>query len=128
MYKHESTISLTYCDEKHFLRATEFHINGELCGFWLKDIERGHLSVEQKEVVKVMVMEDSLRLNLRLDKGQLLRLQTSLSLASDPGMKRHWWKFWVKEPSTGVELGFESMKEMQDSNDAQTPAGQKGDG
>lgn len=119
LHKPNSTISMTYCDEEHFSRATEFHANGELCGPWLENIERGHLSGGQKQIVMRMVMQDSLNLNLGFDTGQLARLETSLSLASDPSlkMKRHWWKFGGKEPSTGVGLSFESMKEMQDSND-----------
>ncbi|MCY4652327.1 MAG: hypothetical protein OXC95_04095 [Dehalococcoidia bacterium] len=130
LHKPDSTLSMTYCDEKHFSRATEFHINGELCGPWLENIERGHFTGDQKDFVLELVMRDYMyTFHRRIDNGQFMRLCTSLVLAHDPNSRpKPWWKFWGKVSYTGVEFGAEPIRAMLDNDNAQTSAGQKSDG
>ena len=65
--------------------------------------------------MEVMVGE-AMKMNILIDYGQFTRLFVALSVSK---RKRHWWKFWVKEPSTGTGLGFEYLQE-----DVKASAGQ----
>ena len=125
-------ISMTYCEEKHFPYATAFHVNGELCGPWLENLERGSFTESQKEVIWFTIMSEYPRvLNRPIENGQMMRLYTSLSLVNVPKPRRPWWrpsrlKFWGKEPNTGLKFGIEAMGET--SNDMKTLASRESDG
>lgn len=68
------------CSEEHVTGASEFHSDGRLCGEWLSDQERTRLSPDQCSLTMEMVMRDQFDNWGTLDRGQLLRLQKSLSL------------------------------------------------
>ena len=72
------------CFEEHVPMATEFHSDDRLCDEWLVDLERAHLSAAECSLTKRMVLRDQAFHLRKIDRGQLLRLQKSLSLTRPP--------------------------------------------
>ena len=65
------------CHEEHVTGASEFHSDGRLCGEWLAEQENARPA--QYSLSMEMVIRDQLDHWGMFDRGQLLRLQKSLT-------------------------------------------------
>ena len=100
----------TPCSEEHLQFASEWHKNGTLCDAWLTNLERGQFSPSQCNEIRSMVWSDHVLQFGRLDRGQLIRLDVSLSRTLPP--KRTWFLSKV-----GASLGpFKGEARFKDEN------------
>ena len=67
------------CPEEHKDGASEWHTGGKLCDEWLQNLERGHFTEHRTGLIRRAVMRDQVNHFRRLDTGELIRLDVSLS-------------------------------------------------
>ena len=69
----------TPCPEDHVKGASEWHEDGKLCFEWLRNLERGRFSERRCRLIRLTVVQDELDHFNRIDAGELIRLDVSLS-------------------------------------------------
>lgn len=67
------------CSEDHVEGASEWHEDGKLCIKWLRNLERGRFSEKRCRLIRLAVVQDELDHFNRIDAGELIRLDGSLS-------------------------------------------------
>ena len=70
---------MDHCEEEHVEGASEWHEGGLLCEEWLQNLERGKFDLKLCRVISSLIMMDGTRHFNHIDRGQLVRLQVSLS-------------------------------------------------
>ena len=69
----------TPCPENHVNGASEWHKDGKLCLEWLNNLERGRFNETRCALIRRIVMRDQIEHFGRIDAGELIRLDVSLS-------------------------------------------------
>lgn len=69
----------THCSISHVEGASEFHEDGTLCDEWLWNLERGQFTRSMCDAIRRLVWSDMVVHARRLDRGQMIRLEVSLS-------------------------------------------------
>ena len=80
---------MDHCKEEHVEGTSEWHKDGLLCEEWLQNLERGKFNPQLCRKISSLVMMDGTRHFNHIDRGQLVRLQVSLSQTLP---KRTWFR------------------------------------
>ena len=86
----------TRCQKEHVQSASEWHLDGWLCDEWLSNLERGRFTPSMCNSIRGLVWRDQVVYLGRLDAGQLIRLDVSLSQSQrKEGSSERWQRHWV---------------------------------
>ena len=69
------------CSEKHLEGTSHWHIDKTLCAEWLRNLERGKFTSRHCDTIRALIHQESIFHFQRLDYGQMITLDVSLSLA-----------------------------------------------
>ena len=107
---------MSSCDSGHVKEASEWHEDGMLCGMWLENLERAAFSPKLCNLIRRMVLWDAAVSFQRLDRGQLVRLDVSLSKAIHRPRRR--WLPFTTPPVLDVYEGMAAQELDRDPPDA----------
>lgn len=109
---------MSSCDSGHVKRASEWHEDGMLCGVWLENLERATFSPKLCNLIRRMVLWDAAVMLQQIDRGQLVRLDVSLSKALHRPTRR--WGLFTTHPVLDMPDGMAASELDKDPPDAST--------